>query len=137
MLPMLVLLYDVFIVPHFTASCSTEQLNDNPVTYTVNPLDHDIVSEEKTKCSSTSETQLNTGDLSAVVNNGNAVPQQSGSSEESLSEADDDDDDVVPSVCDVLTDAGVTLNLNELLPTQNGQAPLELVTEVRIHVCEG
>ena len=131
-LPMLVLyMIYVFIVPHFTASCSTEQLNDNPVTYAIKPPDHDIASEEKTKCSSTSETQLNTGDLSAVVSNGNAVPQQSGVSEESLSES---DDDVVPSVTDVLTDAGVILNLNELLPTQNGQAPLELVTEVRILV---
>jgi len=133
-----------FIVPHFTASCSTEQLNDNPVTYSIKSSDHDIVSEEKTNCSSTSGTQLDAGDLSTdavVVSNGDVIPQQSGSSEESLSESDDDDNDnddddndVVPSVTDILTDAGVTLHLNELLPAQNGQAPLELVTEVRILV---
>ena len=120
-----------FIVPHFTTSFSTEQLHGNPVTHSVNPSD--IVSEEKTNCNLSSDVQVNSKEPNAdvaAVSNGAAAPQQNGSSEESLSES----DDAVPSVTDILTDAGVTIKLDGLQPTPTGQAPLELVTEVSIIV---
>ncbi|XP_065883441.1 glutamate-rich protein 2-like [Dysidea avara] len=115
-------------VPHFTTSFSTEQLHGNPVTHSVNPSD--IVSEEKTNCNLSSDVQVNSKEPNAdvaAVSNGAAAPQQNGNSEESLSES--DDDDAVPSVTDILTDAGVTIKLDGLQPTPTGQAPLELVTE--------
>jgi len=118
-------LYAVFLVPHFTASYSTEQLNGNPATYPATPSG--IACEEKTK------TQLNSKDISedAVVSNGVVESSSSSSDEESLSNS---EDYIVPGVTDVLTDAGVTINLDELQPTEPGQAPLELITEVSLLV---
>ena len=108
------------IVPSFTtAPVEVQEQDDNPITYTDRDasLDHQ---EHKGV---------------AISNSAAAVQQRSNSDDEnegSSSTSSEDDEDIPQSNADILTAAGVSINLDELQKLKAEQAPLELITEVMI-----